>query len=228
MKFLSGKKTALIGESGCGKTTVVNLIERLYDRTGGEILIDGIDITKYDIQYLRNLIGYCEQEPILFNRSIRDNIIFGREKYLQELGEDIEQLVQKACEDAYVNEFLDNLPGGLNYIAGVKGSKLSGGQKQRIAIARAILAKPKILILDEATSALDNKSEKIIQKALDNISKRNITTITISHKLSTIKNSDLIYVLKDGMVYEEGIHEELLAKGGYYEQIIRPQLLREE
>ena len=210
------KKTALIGESGCGKTTVVNLIERLYDRTGGEILIDGIDITKYDIQYLRNLIGYCEQEPILFNRSIRDNIIFGREKYLQELGEDIEQLVQKACEDAYVNEFLDNLPGGLNYIVGVKGGKLSGGQKQRIAIARSILAKPKILILDEATSALDNKSEKIIQKALDNISKRNITTITISHKLSTIKNSDLIYVLKDGMVYEEGIHEELLAKGGYY------------
>ena len=102
-------------------------------------------------------------------------------------------VVQKACEDAYVNEFLDNLPGGLNYIVGVKGSKLSGGQKQRIAIARAILAKPKILILDEATSALDNKSEKIIQKALDNISKRNITTITISHKLSTIKNSDLIY-----------------------------------
>ena len=135
LKFLSGKKTALIGESGCGKTTVVNLIERLYDRTGGEILIDGIDITKYDIQYLRNLIGYCEQEPILFNRSIRDNIIFGREKYLQELGEDIEQLVQKACEDAYVNEFLDTLPGGLNYIVGVKGGKLSGGQKQRIAIA---------------------------------------------------------------------------------------------
>ena len=228
LKFLSGKKTALIGESGSGKTTVVNLIERLYDRTGGEILIDGIDINKYDIQYLRNLIGYCEQEPILFNRSIRDNIIFGREQYLQELGEDIDQLVQKACEDAYVNEFINNLPGGLDYIVGVKGSKLSGGQKQRIAIARSIITKPKILILDEATSALDNKSEKIVQKALDNISKRNITTITIAHKLSTIKNSDLIYVLKDGMVYEQGIHEELLSKGGYYEQMVRPQLLKEE
>jgi ABC-type multidrug transport system fused ATPase/permease subunit len=116
LKFLSGKKTALIGESGSGKTTVVNLIERIYERTGGEILIDGIDIKKYDIQYLRNLIGYCEQEPILFNRSIRDNIIFGREKYLQELGEDIDQLIQKACEDAYVNEFINNLPGGLDYI----------------------------------------------------------------------------------------------------------------
>ena len=228
LKFLSGKKTALIGESGSGKTTVVNLIERLYDRTGGEILIDGIDINKYDIQYLRNLIGYCEQEPILFNRSIRDNIIFGREKYLQELGEDIDQLVQKACEDAYVTEFIDNLPGGLDYIVGVKGSKLSGGQKQRIEIARSILTNPKILILDEATSALDNKSETIVQKALDNISKRNITTITIAHKLSTIKNSDLIYVLKDGMVYEQGIHEELLAKGGYYEQMVRPNLLKEE
>ena len=228
LKFLSGKKTALIGESGSGKTTVVNLIERIYERTGGEILIDGIDIKKYDIQYLRNLIGYCEQEPILFNRSIRENIIFGREQYLQELGEDIDQLVQKACEDAYVNEFINNLPGGLDYIVGIKGSKLSGGQKQRIAIARSIITKPKILILDEATSALDNKSEKKVQKALDNISKRNITTITIAHKLPTIKNSDLIYVLKDGMVYEQGIHEELLSKGGYYEQMVRPQLLKEE
>ena len=228
LKFESGKKIALIGESGSGKTTIANLIERLYDITGGEILLDGLDLYKYDIQYLRNLIGYVEQEPILFNRSIRDNIIFGREKYLKESNVDIDQLVQAACEEAYVTEFINQLPGGLNYIVGIRGSKLSGGQKQRIAIARAILIKPKILILDEATSALDNKSEQIVQKALDNISKRNITTITIAQKFNTIKNADLIYVLKDGKVYEQGNHEELLQKGGYYEKMIRPQLLKEE
>ena len=159
--------------------------------------MDGIDIRKYDIQYLRNLIGYCEQEPILLNRSIKDNIIFGRENLMKELNQDINQLVQEACEEAYITEFIDRVPGGLDYVVGIKGGKLSGGQKQRIAIARAILTKPKILILDEATSALDNKSEKIVQKALDNISKRNITTIIIAHKLTTIKNADLIYVLKD-------------------------------
>ena len=202
LKFTAGKKIALIGESGSGKTTVANLIERLYDRTGGEILIDGVDICKYDIQYLRSLIGYVEQEPILFNRTIRDNIIFGRENNLLGLNEDINKLVKKACDEAYVSEFLDKVPDGLDYMVGIKGNKLSGGQKQRIAIARAILIKPKILILDEATSALDNKSEQIVQKALDNISKKNITTIIIAHKLNTIKNADLIYVLKDGKVYE--------------------------
>ena len=228
LKFNSGQKIALIGESGCGKTTVANLIERLYDRTGGEILLDGLDICKYDIQYLRNLIGYVEQEPILFNRSIRDNIIFGREKYLKDSNVDINQLIQTACEEAYATEFINQLPGGLDYIVGVRGSKISGGQKQRIAIARAIFIKPKILILDEATSALDNKSEQMVQKALDNISKKNITTITIAQKFNTIKNADLIYVLKDGKVFEQGKHEELLQKGGYYEKMIRPQLLREE
>ena len=227
--FEAGKKFALIGESGSGKTTFANLIERLYDVNEGEIIIDGLNIRNYDIQYLRNLIGYCEQEPILFNRSIRDNIIFGREDFIvNELGVDVEQLLQTACEEAYVSEFLDKVPGGLDYMVGVKGGKLSGGQKQRIAIARAILTKPKILLLDEATSALDNKSEQIVQKALDNISKRNITTIVIAQKMSTIRNSDLIYVLKDGNIFEQGKHDELIQKGGYYEKIIRSQLLQEE
>ena len=228
MNFEAGKKIAIIGHSGSGKTTLVNLIERLYDITGGEILLDGMDIRKYDIQYLRRLIGYVEQEPVLFNRTIRENIIFGREKYLQESGEDIDALIQKVCEEAYASEFIKNLPKGLNYIVGLKGSKLSGGQRQRIAIARAILIKPKILILDEATSALDNKSEKIVQKTLDFISKKNITTIIIAHRLSTIKNADLIYVLKDGQIYEQGTHEKLLEKGGYYAEIIKPQLLKGE
>ena len=224
----SGKKIALIGESGSGKTTIVNLIERLYDVNSGEILLDGLDIRRYNIQYLRNLIGYVEQEPVLFNKSIRDNILFGREKMLKESGENIDQLIQNACDESYASEFISKLPGGLDYIVGIKGNKLSGGQKQRISIARAILIKPKILILDEATASLDNKSEKIVQKALDNISKRNITTIIIAHRLATIKNSDVIYALKNGQIYEKGSHDELLQKGGYYATLIRPQLMKEE
>ena len=228
LNFESGKKIALIGESGCGKTTLVSLIERLYDVTKGQILLDGIDIRKYDIQFLRNLIGYVEQEPILFNKSIRENLLFGREKYLEEKGENIEDLMKNTCEEAYISEFINKLPKGLDYKVGIKGSKLSGGQKQRIAIGRAILIKPKILILDEATSALDNKSEEIIQKSLDNITKKNITTIIIAHRLSTIKNADLIYVLKDGNVHEQGTHEELLKKNGFYANWIRPQLIKNE
>ena len=223
-----GKKIALIGHSGCGKSTLVNLLERLYDVVDGEILLDGMDIRQYDIQYLRRIIGYVEQEPVLFNRSIRENLIFGREQYIKESGEDIDLLIKNACEDAYVTEFMNDVPGELDYVVGLRGSKLSGGQKQRIAIARAILIKPKILILDEATSALDNKSEKVVQVALDNISKKNITTIIIAHRLSTIKNADLIYALKDGQVIEQGTHEELLAKGGYYAEMIKPQLIQNE
>ena len=225
--FESGKKIALVGESGCGKSTIVNLIERLYDINEGKILIDGIEINRYDIYYLRSFIGYVQQEPVLFNKSIRDNIIFGREEYLKSIG-NIDELIQKACEEAYVNEFLDSLPGKLNYIVGVKGSKLSGGQKQRIAIARAILTRPKILILDEATSFLDNKSEKEVQRALDNISQKKVTTIIIAHRLSTIKNADLIYTIKGGKVIEQGTHDELLELGGYYAGLICSQLGKEE
>ena len=225
--FEPGKKVALVGESGCGKSTTVNLIERLYDICGGELLIDGLDIRRYDIRYLRSMIGYVQQEPVLFNTSIRDNLIFGREEQLRAIG-DIDQLIQEACDDAYASEFINNLPDGVDYVVGIKGAKLSGGQKQRIAIARAILAKPKILILDEATSALDNKSEKEVQRALDNISQRNVTTVIIAHRLSTIKNADLIYACKGGKVLEQGTHKELLAKGGYYAGLVRSQLAQDE
>ena len=225
--FEPGKKVALVGESGCGKSTTVNLIERLYDVTGGEVLIDGLDIRKYDIRYLRSFIGYVQQEPILFNTSIRDNLIFGREEQLRQIG-DLDQLLQEACDDAYASEFINNLPGGLDYVVGIKGGKLSGGQKQRIAIARAILAKPKILILDEATSALDNKSEKEVQRALDNISQKSVTTVIIAHRLSTIKNADLIYACRGGKVLEQGTHKELLDKGGYYAGLVRSQLAQDE
>ena len=134
----------------------------------------------------------------------------------------------EACEDAYIRDFIENSPDKYEYIVGVKGNKLSGGQKQRVAIARAILAKPKILILDEATSALDNKSEKEVQRALDNISQKNVTTIIIAHRLSTIKNADLIYALKDGKVLEQGNHEELLEKNGYYAGLVSSQLNEED
>jgi ABC-type multidrug transport system fused ATPase/permease subunit len=222
-----GKKVALVGESGCGKSTTVNLIERLYEVTGGEVLIDGINIKNYDLPYLRSLIGYVQQEPVLFNKPIRDNVIFGRYDLVQQLG-DPEALVQKAIEDAYAAEFVNQTREGLDYVVGIKGGKLSGGQKQRVAIARAIVCEPKILILDEATSALDLKSEKEVQRALDHISQKNVTTVIIAHRLSTIKNADLIYAIRDGEVLEVGTHKELLAKGGYYYGLVKSQVGQEE
>ena len=203
-----GKKVALVGESGCGKSTTVNLIERLYEATSGEVLIDGLDIKRYNLPYLRNLIGYVQQEPVLFNKSIKENVIFGRYELIQELG-DPDTLVRNAIEESYASEFVNATKEGLDYIVGIKGGKLSGGQKQRVAIARAIVCEPKILILDEATSALDNKSEKEVQKALDHISERKVTTVIIAHRLSTIKNADLIYAIRDGQVIESGTHQEL-------------------
>ena len=223
MTFEPGKKIALVGESGCGKSTIVNLIERLYEPTEGTILIDRIEIYKYDIEYLRTFIGYVQQEPVLFNQTIKDNVIFGRENIIKELG-DPTTLIKNACHDAHATEFINKNPDKYNYIVGIKGSKLSGGQKQRIAIARAILCQPKILILDEATSALDNKSEKEVQLALDSISKKNITTIIIAHRLSTIQNADCIFAIKEGNVCEIGTHEELLQKDGYYAGLVKSQL----
>ena len=222
-----GQKIALVGESGCGKSTTISLIERFYDVKFGQILIDGVDIKKYDLNTLRDLIGYVQQEPVLFNTTIRENLIFGRERKLEKFG-DINKMMEEACEDAYIKKFIDSNVDGYNYVVGIKGNKLSGGQKQRIAIARAILMKPKILILDEATSSLDNKSEKEVQKALDNISKKNITTIVIAHRLSTIKNADLICAMKDGKIVEQGTHNELLEMNGYYAGLIRTQLAESE
>jgi ABC-type multidrug transport system fused ATPase/permease subunit len=222
-----GKKIALIGESGCGKSTTINLIEKFYEANAGQILIDGKDIKEYDIENLRDLMGYVQQEPVLFNTSIKDNIVFGRERKLLKLGS-IDQMVKESCDEAYIRKFIEKNEDKYDYIVGIKGGKLSAGQKQRIAIARAILMKPKILILDEATSSLDNKSEKEVQKALDNICKKEITIFIISHRLSTIKNSDLIYVMKDGKIIEKGKHKELLEKNGYYFGLIREQLTADE
>ena len=227
--FEPGQKVALVGESGCGKSTTVNLIERLYEPTEGEVLLDGVNINKYDLNYLRSLIGYVQQEPVLFNQPIRDNIIFGRQELIEkEFGGDSDKFIKSACKEAYAKEFIDKIPEKYDYVVGIKGSKLSGGQKQRIAIARAILCNPKILILDEATSALDNKSEKNVQRALDNISNKNVTTVIIAHRLSTIQNADVIYAIKDGKVLEKGTHKELLALNGYYAGMVKSQMVSDD
>jgi ATP-binding cassette subfamily B (MDR/TAP) protein 1 len=206
MNFEPGQKTAIVGASGSGKSTILNLIERFYHQKQGEIKIDNYNINEINIDYWRSLIGYVPQEPVLFNTSIRNNILFGRE----DISDDE---ILEACEKAYARELIERL--GLDYIVGIKGSRLSGGERQRIAIARAILKKPKLLILDEATSALDNKSEKIVQVALDKVS-QGITTIVIAHKIGTIKNSDMIIFLENGVVREKGTHHELLSFKGPY------------
>jgi ATP-binding cassette subfamily B (MDR/TAP) protein 1 len=210
------KVTAIVGPSGSGKSTIVNLIERLYEVTSGVIHMDNIDLSKFDVAYLRSLIGYVPQEPVLFNTTIRDNIIFGRENITDEQ-------VWAACKKAYADEFILDMDEKLDYIVGIKGSKLSGGQKQRIAIDRAILTQPKILILDEATSALDNRSEKEVQKALNKVSK-GVTTIVIAHRLSTIMHADKIVVLKDGQIIEVGTHKSLLAENGIYAGLVKSQV----
>ena len=223
--FEPGQKVALVGESGCGKSTTVNLIERLYEPVGGQVFIDGVDIKKYDLHYLRSLIGYVQQEPVLFNKSIKENLIFGRLDTIKEIG-DLDKLMIEACEDAYAKEFIERNPEKYNYTVGIKGSKLSGGQKQRIAIARALLKKSKILILDEATSALDAELENEVRMSIDAIKKSmQITIIVIAHRLSTIKNADEIIVLNKGSIKERGNHKELMRLNGEYKHLIEKQLV---
>ena len=216
----AGKKVALVGESGCGKSTTVNLIERLYEPIEGEILLDGINIKEFNIEYLRSLIGYVKQEPVLFNKSIKNNIIFGREEKLKELG-DIDTLLNEACTDAFIKDFIEKKEEKYEYKVGIKGNKLLPGQKQRISIARALLGKPKIIILDEATSSLDHDSEEKVLVALDNINKKHITTIIIGNRKNIIKNADMIYAIKEGKIVEKGKHEELMAKKGYYANLMK-------
>ena len=222
----AGKKVALVGESGCGKSTIVNLVERLYEPIEGEVLLDGINVKEYNLEYLRSLIGYVKQEPVLFNKSIRKNIIFGREEKLKELG-DIDTLLNEACTDAYIKDFINKKQDKYEYNVGIKGNKLLPSQKQRVSIARAILLKPKIIILDEATSSLDNESEEKVRIALDLINKKNITTIIIGNRINIIKNADLIYAIKEGKVVEKGTHDELMAKKGYYTSIIKSEIKKE-
>jgi subfamily B ATP-binding cassette protein MsbA len=210
-----GKITAIVGPSGAGKTTVVDLLLRLYDPDKGEIKIDGINIKKYRISSWLSKIGLVSQDTFIFHDSVKNNITLGIEGYSEE------QIFQ-AAESANAHDFILEFPQGYDTMVGERGMKLSGGQKQRIAIARAILKKPEILILDEATSNLDNISEASVQEAISRISKER-TVIIIAHRLSTIINADKIVVLDSGQVVEEGKHKQLMARKGAYWKLYRIQ-----
>ncbi|XP_058103410.1 ABC transporter B family member 9-like [Magnolia sinica] len=210
----SGKRVAIVGESGSGKSTIIALLERFYDPDSGQILLDGVEIQKFKLEWLRQQIGLVSQEPVLFNDTIRANIAYGKQ------GEVSEDEIIAAAEAANAQHFISGLPQGYGTCVGERGVQLSGGQKQRIAIARAILKDPKILLLDEATSALDAESEHVVQEALDKVMV-NRSTIVVAHRLSTIKGADEIAVVKNGMITERGSHETLMKiTSGVYASLV--------
>ncbi|KAA8645148.1 ABC transporter ATP-binding protein [Aspergillus tanneri] len=220
----ANKTTALVGPSGSGKSTVTGLLERWYNPLGGSITLDGRKIKDLNIQWLRTNLRIVQQEPTLFNGTVFENVAYGLAgtEYLNASREEQLERVKRACKAAYAHDFIEGLPEKYDTQVGERATMLSGGQKQRIAIARSIVSDPKVLILDEATSALDPKAEKIVQEALDNVSASR-TTITIAHKLSTIKKADQIIVLSQGRVVEKGTHDELSAAGGAYHRLIKAQ-----
>jgi len=206
-----GTTLALVGASGAGKSTLVDLLPRFYDPTVGAILIDGVDLREFEIRSLRRAMGIISQETVLFNASVRDNIAYG-------VPEATDQEIWSAAKLANADEFITQLPYGLNTPIGDRGVLLSGGQRQRLAIARALLQNPEILILDEATSALDTVSERLVQQAIETLS-RDRTTLVIAHRLSTVQKAEQIAVLDQGRVVERGTHDELLKQGGYYTRL---------
>jgi len=212
LNIKSGQKVALVGPSGVGKSTIIQLLLQFYPIQDGDIKVDGKSIFSYDLRQLRNKMALVPQDIILFGGSIRENILYGKENAS-------EKEVIEAAKRSNSWEFIENFPEGLDTIVGERGVKLSGGQRQRIAIARAILKDPAILLLDEATSALDAESEKVVQDALEKLMEGR-TSIIIAHRLSTIKDVDCIYVLEEGKIVEQGQHSELLARpeGAYSKQ----------
>ncbi|XP_023732609.1 ABC transporter B family member 21 [Lactuca sativa] len=221
LRIPSGTTTALVGQSGSGKSTVISLIERFYDPQGGKVIIDAINIKEYNVRWLRGKISLVSQEPVLFSSSIKENIAYGKD------GATVKE-IKAAAKLANAAKFIKKFPKGLDTMVGDHGTHMSGGQKQRIAIARAILKDPRILLLDEATSALDAKSERVVQEALNRIMV-NRTTIIVAHRLSTIQNSDVIAVIHNGKIVEKGSHSLLLKDpDGAYSQLIRLQELTKQ
>ncbi|MBQ0732801.1 ABC transporter ATP-binding protein [Aquimarina celericrescens] len=215
LRVPKGSAIALVGQSGSGKSTIANLVTRFYDVNKGSIKIDNTDIRDLTKESLRGLMGLVTQDSILFNDSIKNNLLIGDEHATEE------EIID-ALKVANAWEFVKDLPKGIETNIGDSGNKLSGGQKQRLSIARAVLKNPPIMILDEATSALDTESERLVQSALENMMK-NRTSIVIAHRLSTIQNSDLIVVMQKGKIIEKGRHEELIAKNGAYQRLVTLQ-----
>ena len=220
LSVTQGERIAVVGASGSGKSTLMNLIIGLLSPTSGEIVVDGVPLSQMPMQAYRKYLSVVPQNSILFSGSIRDNITYGLSHYSEEE-------LEKAVQDACIDEFLPTLPDGINSIVGERGEKLSGGQKQRISIARALIRNPSILILDEATSALDNLSEYHVQKAIDKLLHKR-TTFIVAHRLSTIRNADRIVVMEDGEMVEIGTYEELMAKNGKFAELEKLSRIREE
>jgi subfamily B ATP-binding cassette protein MsbA len=218
LKVKKGTLLAIVGPSGTGKTTLVDLIARFYDPKMGKILIDGIDIQDVTLKSLRQRIGIVTQETILFNDTIKANIVYGKSDASQDE-------IERAATQAHAHHFIKHLPQGYDTVIGDRGMKLSGGERQRIAIARALLKNPPILILDEATSQLDTEAERIVQEALDQLIQGR-TVFVIAHRLSTVKNADWIVVLDRGVIAEQGRHSELINKGGLYRRLYSMQELQ--
>uniref|UniRef100_A0A8C3KSZ8 ATP binding cassette subfamily B member 1 n=1 Tax=Calidris pygmaea TaxID=425635 RepID=A0A8C3KSZ8_9CHAR len=217
LKISCGQTVALVGGSGCGKSTTVQLIQRFYDPREGTVTIDGQDIKTLNVRYLREIIGVVNQEPVLFATTIAENIRYGREDVTMEE-------IEKATKEANAYDFIMKLPHKFETVVGERGAQLSGGQKQRIAIARALVRNPKILLLDEATSALDTESESVVQAALDK-ARKGRTTVVVAHRLSTVRNADLIAVFEGGVITEQGNHSKLLERKGIYYKLVNMQVL---
>lgn len=221
----AGKTTALVGASGCGKSTLVGLLERWYVPGSGEILLDGMDISEYNVGWLRSNIRLVQQEPVLFSGTVFQNVAKGFIGSQIDLPfEKQQELVVEACRSSNAHDFIEALPEGYDTQVGERASMLSGGQRQRIAIARSIISNPKVLLLDEATSALDPRAEGIVQDALNRVSV-NKTTLVIAHKLATVRAADNIVVMSYGEVLEEGSHRELMERGGHYAALVNAQNL---
>jgi ABC transporter fused permease/ATP-binding protein len=213
----AGTAVALVGSSGAGKTTLTALLQRFHDVTGGRILLDGTDVRQLRLSELRRAMAIVSQEPVLFSGTIRDNIAYAVDNPSQEA-------IENAARDAHAHGFISDFPKGYETIVGERGVQLSGGQRQRIAIARALLADPRVLILDEATSSLDAESEALVQKALQRLMQGR-TTLIIAHRLSTVRNANAIAVLDHGQLAELGKHDELLAQGGIYKRLVEHQVI---
>ncbi|XP_004537388.1 multidrug resistance protein homolog 49 [Ceratitis capitata] len=220
LQVRAGQTVALVGPSGCGKSTTLQLLQRFYDAPQGCVRLDGRDLRELNVSWLRSQIGVVGQEPVLFGTTIAENIRYGKPSATQEE-------IEKAARMANCHDFIVKLPSGYNTMVGERGAQMSGGQKQRIAIARALIRNPKILLLDEATSALDPTSERRVQDALD-VASQGRTTLVVSHRLSTVTNADMIVFVKDGVVAEQGTHEELMRTGGLYCKLVMISKRQEE